>query len=402
MQNKAILYFQSGGPTPVINTSFYGVIREYQKHKDVFSHLYAAHYGVEGLIEGDLFDIDKEEDSQIELLKQTPGQILGSSRKKLPSFDDPLFQKILNTIEKYNIGYILTNGGNDSMDTCKRLHDYFAKQKIDVKVLGIPKTVDNDLMITDHSLGYPSAARHIMDSATMAKLDLMNYRKGKVLIMEIMGRDSGWLTASTALLPKDVRPDYIYLPEMEWDEEEFLKEIEKIYKKQHYVLIALSEGAPLKANNSIQMDSFGHVSYDGSAYTAAKLISDKLSLSTRVICDSTLQRSDATKITKVDSFEAIEASSFAVLSLLKGESGKMVAIHRLSSSPYQSEPILVSLEEVANYAKKIPASYLKNHQEMSDEFVTYLSPLVQETIPVIRENGNLLFARFHFQKPEIA
>ena len=402
MQNKAILYFQSGGPTPVINTSFYGVIREYQKHKDVFSHLYASHYGVEGLIEGDLFDIDKEEDSQIELLKQTPGQILGSSRKKLPSFDDLLFQRILNTIEKYNIGYILTNGGNDSMDTCKRLHDYFAKQKIDVKVLGIPKTVDNDLMITDHSLGYPSAARHIMDSAMMAKLDLMNYHKGKVLIMEIMGRDSGWLTASTALLPKDVRHDYIYLPEMKWDEEEFLKEIEEIYKKQHYVLIALSEGAHLKANNSIQMDSFGHVSYDGSAYPAAKLISDKLSLSTRVICDSTLQRSDATKITKVDSLEAIEASSFAVLSLLKGESGKMVAIHRLSSSPYQSEPILVSLEEVANYAKKIPASYLKNHQEMSDEFVTYLSPLVQETIPVIRENGNLLFARFRFQKPEIA
>lgn len=402
MQRKAIVYFQSGGPTPVINTSFYGVIKEYQKHKDVFSHLYASHYGVEGLIEDDLFDIDQEKDTQIELLKQTPGQILGSSRKKLPSFDDPLFQKILHTIEKYNIGYILTNGGNDSMDTCKRLHDYFVEQKMDVKVLGIPKTVDNDLMITDHSLGYPSAARHIMDSAMMAKLDLMNYRKGKVLIMEIMGRDSGWLTASTTLLPKEVRPDYIYVPEMKWEEESFLQEIKEIYEKQHYALIALSEGAPLKANNSIQADSFGHISYDGSAYTAAKLISDKLALSTRVICDSTLQRSDATKITKVDSFEAIEASRFAILSLIQGESGKMVAIHRLSSSPYQSEPILASLDEVANFAKKIPAHYLKNHQEMSDEFVTYLSPLVEETVPVMREKGNLAFARFRFQKPEIA
>ena len=402
MQNKALLYFQSGGPTPVINTSFYGVIREYQKHKDVFSHLYASHYGVEGLIDGDLFDVDKEEDSQIELLKQTPGQILGSSRKKLPSFDDPLFQKILKTIEKYKIGYILANGGNDSMDTCKRLHDYFVKEKMDVKILGIPKTVDNDLMMTDHSLGYPSAARHIMDSAMMAKLDLMNYRKGKVLIMEIMGRDSGWLTASTSLLPKEVRPDYIYVPEMKWDEESFLKQIADIYEKQHYVLIALSEGAPLKANNCLQADSFGHVSYDGSAYTAAKLISDRLALPTRVISESTLQRSDATKITKVDSLEAIEVSSFAVVSLLKGESGKMAAIHRLSSCPYQSEGMLVSLGEVANYAKKIPASFLKNNQEMSDEFVTYLSPLIQETIPVIRENGNPLFARFRFQKPEIA
>ncbi|HBN00077.1 MAG TPA: hypothetical protein DD384_02420 [Firmicutes bacterium] len=167
-------------------------------------------------------------------------------------------------------------------------------------------------------------------------------------------------------------------------------------------MIALSEGAPLKANNCLQADSFGHVSYDGSAYTSAKLISDRLALPTRVISESTLQRSDATKITKVDSLEAIEVSSFAVVSLLKGESGKMAAIHRLSSCPYQSEGMLVSLGEVANYAKKIPASFLKNNQEMSDEFVTYLSPLIQETIPVIRENGNPLFARFRFQKPEIA
>lgn len=225
MERKALVYFQSGGPTPVINSSLYGVIKEYKQHTDIFSNLYASHYGVEGLIEGDLFDLDKEDDEQIELLKQTPGQIIGSSRKKLPSVDDQSFLEIVRNIKKYNIGYILTNGGNDSMDTCKRLNEYFQSNDMDVKVLGIPKTVDNDLMITDHSIGFPSAARHIMDAAMMAKMDLINYRKGKILLMEIMGRNAGWLTASTALLPKECRPDYIYVPEMKWNNDEFLKEV---------------------------------------------------------------------------------------------------------------------------------------------------------------------------------
>ncbi len=398
MERKAIVYFQSGGPTPVINSSLYGVIREYQEHKDVFSHLYASRFGVEGLINGDLFDLDMEEDREIELLKQTPGQIIGSSRKKLPSFDDPLFGNIVKTIKEYNIGYILTNGGNDSMDTCNRLNKYFKENHMDVLVLGIPKTVDNDLMNTDHSVGYPSSARHIMDSAMMAKLDLMNYRKGKILIMEIMGRDTGWLTASVALLPKEVRPDYIYIPEMKWDEEDCLRQIKEIYERQHYALIALSEGAPLEGKNNSGEDSFGHKSLEGCSETLARIIKDKLGIATRVISESTIQRADSSKISKVDSFEAIESARFALKSFLDGESGKMVGIKRISSNPYKVEFVLIPLDNVANLTKKIPESYIKNNQEMSEEFVTYLAPLVNEVMPIRREDGNILFSKFRFIK----
>lgn len=400
MERKAIVYFQSGGPTPVINSSLYGVIREYQKHKDVFSHLYASKFGVEGLLNEDLYDLDEEDDAQIELLKQTPGQIICSSRKKLPSFDDPLFLNLVQTIKNYNIGYILTNGGNDSMDTCDRLNKYFKENNIDVKVLGIPKTVDNDLMNTDHSVGFPSAARHIMDSAMMAKLDLMNYRKGKVVIMEIMGRDTGWLTASVALLPKDVRPDYIYIPEMKWDEEDFLNQVKEIYEKQHYALIALSEGAPLESSNNagVDVDSFGHKSLEGCAQNAARIVTERLGIPTRVITEATIQRADSTKITTIDSFEAIESSKFAVKCLLNGESGKMIGIKRTSSKPYKSEFSLIDLDNVANMTKKVPFNFMKNNQEMSDEFVTYLSPLVNDVLPIKRENGNVLYTKLRFIK----
>lgn len=400
MERKALVYFQSGGPTPVINSSLYGVIKEYKRNSDVFSGLYASHYGVEGLIEGDFFDLDKEDAKQVELLKQTPGQIIGSSRKKLPQNDDPAFLKIVENIKKYNIGYILTNGGNDSMDTCKRLNDYFQKNGMDVKVLGIPKTVDNDLMLTDHSIGFPSAARHIMDAAMMAKIDLINYRKGKVVLMEIMGRNAGWLTASTSILPKEYRPDYIYVPEMKWDNEEFLKSVQEIYDRQKYAFIALSEGVPLEALNHEGTDSFGHKSLEGSALSVANLIASNLGLPTRVISESTLQRSDATKITKIDLEEAINSSRFAVKSLIEGKTGKMVAIKRISSSPYKAEYVLEPLDGVANLEKRMPKSYLKNHQEMSNEFVTYLEPLVNEVLPTERENGNISCAKFRFVKVE--
>lgn len=384
---KALVYFQSGGPTPVINSSLYGVIREYHRHPTIFSRLYGAHYGVEGLIEGDLFDLEQEDLKEIEFLKQTPGQILGSSRKKLPSFDDPAFAKIIDTIKRFNIGYILTNGGNDSMDTCYRLSRFFAEKKMDVKILGIPKTVDNDLMITDHCVGFPSAARHIMDGAMMAKVDAASYQKGKIVIMEIMGRNAGWLTASTALLPEEYRPDYIYVPEMKWDWEDFLSQIKAIYEKKKYVFVALSEGAPLEKQNLQGEDSFGHASNEGVAYTAADVIKERLGISSRVILESTLQRSDVCKVIKIDSSEAIAVGTFAVRSLVEGETGKMVALKRVSSHPYRAECVLVGLESVANYEKKIPSSWIIDNQHMSQEFEDYLRPLILDLLPVKLENG---------------
>src|SRR5574344_1234191 len=190
MEKKALVYFQSGGPTTVINCSFYGVLKEALKHEEI-GDILGSRYGVEGLIDDNLVDLRKEDPEQIELLKQTPGAALGSTRHKLPKFEDPDFTKILATIKKHNIGYILVNGGNDSMDTCYKLARFFEVTQCDIRVIGIPKTVDNDLALTDHSLGFASAAKHIVNFTKMAVIDNQAYKKGKVVLVEIMGRNAG-------------------------------------------------------------------------------------------------------------------------------------------------------------------------------------------------------------------
>lgn len=396
MNSKAIVYFQSGGPTAVINSSLYGVYQEVMAHPDVFSAFYVSHYGVEGLIRDDLYDFGQEDPEEMRYLLQTPGQVIGSSRQKLPDFDDPAFAAIVKTIEKHHIGYILTNGGNDSMNTCARLHAFFVKREMDVKVIGIPKTIDNDLALTDHSVGYPSAARHIMDAAMMALLDVASFRNGKVIFMETMGRNTGWLTASVALLPKSIRPDAFYLPEQKWDTDEFLKNIQAIYAKKRSAVIVLSEGVPLEKRNHEAVDSFGHASLEGVSGTAADLVAAKLGLHSRVISDTSLQRSDAFSITKVDRQEAIAVGQFAVRALCQGVSGKMVALKRVSSKPYHAECVLVDLDEVADAVRALPTSWILSNHEMAPEFIDYLAPLVKETETVQYEDGFLRMPRLKF------
>ena len=262
MNKKALAYFQSGGPTTVINSSLYGVIAEAFKHPEI-GGVYGSLYGVEGLIDDNLVDLRKEDLEQIELLKQTPGAALGSSRKKLPGVEDPLFAKIIDTIERRNIGYLLVNGGNDTMDTCFRLDSFFKDQKMDVKVIGIPKTIDNDLMATDHCPGYASAARHVLNFVKMAVVDGKAYRRGKIVLVEIMGRNAGWLTASADLLAEDERPDLIYLPESPFSLEGFLKDVKEVYGRKGYAVVVLSEGLDLPRKNAGGTDSFGHSSLEG-------------------------------------------------------------------------------------------------------------------------------------------
>lgn len=392
---KAIVYLQSGGPTPVINTSLYGVIKEARERN---MPLFGSHNGVEGLINDDLFDLSKEDEAEIEKLRFTPGAILGSSRKKLSDGDEETFSKIKETLKRHDIGYILLNGGNDSMDTTNRLSKYSKESNLDIKVIGIPKTVDNDLCITDHSIGYPSACRHIMDALAFAKEDAKVYKKGKVIIFEIMGRDAGWLTASAYLLPKENRPDLIYVPEMPFDEERFLKEVEDAYEEKKYCIIAMSEGVPLDKVNFAGVDSFGHSNLEGVSQTAAALINHKLGLPTRVIADTSLQRSDAFSITGVDSFEAEMVGREAVKAILSGESGKMVALERISNNPYESQAILVDANKIANLEKRIPANWLISSKEISNEFLDYLSPLIKERIGIKLEDGKLPLSHFRYIK----
>lgn len=397
MEKKSLVYFQSGGPTPVINCSFYGVVAEALKHEEI-DGIYGSLYGVEGLIDDNLVDLRKEDLEDIELLKQTPGAALGSTRKKLPGDSDPCFDKVIATIIRHNIGYILVNGGNDSMDTCSRLSRFFEAKKMDIKVIGIPKTIDNDLEVTDHSVGYPSAARHVINFMKMAVVDASAYKKGKVVLVEIMGRNAGWLTASVDILPEGERPDLIYLPEMVFDEEIFLKEVRAVYERKGYCVCALSEGLALPHMNAGGTDAFGHASLEGVSLHLADDISSRLSLGTRVMELSLPQRADPILSSEVDKDEAIGCGKYAVKNILEGETGKMVCIKRISSKPYVTEFILAPVEDIANKEKRVPSSWLCDSTRLSEKFREYLRPLVQCETHIVYQDGVFETAHLKLQK----
>jgi 6-phosphofructokinase len=398
MKKKSLVYFQSGGPSPVINCSLYGVIAEALKHEDKIDGIYGARYGVEGLIDDNLVDLRKEDLEELELLKQTPGAALGSTRKKLPAIGDPLFEKVIKTIEKHNIGYIFVNGGNDSMDTCLQLSEFFKAKAMDVQVIGIPKTVDNDLYVTDHAIGYPSAARHVINMMKMAVVDAAAYKKGKVVLVEIMGRNAGWLTGCVDVLPEGERPDLIYVPEMEWNEEKFLKDLKKIYEKKGYAVCALSEGIPVAHHNHGVVDSFGHESLEGVCLTLSESIHEKLGYGTRVMELSLPQRADPILASDVDKQEAIQTSKFAVLKALEGETGMMVCIVRITSKPYVIDYFLSPVKDIANAEKKIPQEWLKDNTRLSDEFRDYVRPLVQSETHVSYVDGVFKTAHLKLEK----
>ncbi|OPZ24568.1 MAG: Pyrophosphate--fructose 6-phosphate 1-phosphotransferase [bacterium ADurb.BinA186] len=392
---KSLVYFQSGGPTAVINCSLYGVIKEAEKHPEI-ENIYGARYGVEGLIDDNLIDLRKQDPEQIELLKQTPGAILGSTRKKLPADDNPLFGKIIETIQKHNIGYVLVNGGNDSMDTCLRLSRFFEEKKMDVKVMGIPKTIDNDLEVTDHSLGYPSAALHIINTTKMIVEDAKAYKKGKIVLIEIMGRDTGWLTASVDLLPEDCRPDLIYVPEAKWNEEQFLQDVKAVYDKKGYAVCAVSEGMPVQHENAIEADAFGHKSMDGCCVTLAELVKNKLGIGSRSIELSIPERADPLFTTEIDQKEAIRCGVFALKSVLQGKTGYMVCLKRRPGTAYQSITFLSPVDQIADKTKQLPQEFLDDSKHMSKEFRAYIEPLLMVTKQrhIYEKNGIYKSARF--------
>jgi 6-phosphofructokinase len=396
-QKKALVYFQSGGPSPVINCSMYGVVMEALKHKEI-GGIYGSLHGVEGLINDNLVDLRKEKLSELELLKQTPGSALGSTRMKLPPESDPLFDKIVHTIKKHNIGYILVNGGNDSMDTCFRLSSFFYRKGLDIKVLGVPKTVDNDLAVTDHSLGFPSAAKHIINFMKMAVIDSHAYTHGKVLLVEIMGRNAGWLTASVDILPEGERPDLIYVPEGSWDEDKFLKDVKAIYAKKGFAVVAVSEGLPVAHNNHGVVDSFGHQSLEGVAITLSQSINEKLGIGSRVMELSLPQRADTALVSELDRKEAIACSRFAVKKILAGETGEMVCIKRLSDHPYKSGFFLADVQKIANQEQKIPSAWLVDNTRFSDSFREYLRPLISGAPKLIFDGGIFRSAHLKLEK----
>jgi 6-phosphofructokinase 1 len=385
---KNLLYFQSGGPTSVINTSLYGVIKEAKLHPEI-GGIYASLYGIEGVLNDNLIDLRAESEETVSLLQQTPGAILGTARYKLSSdVNHPDYQKILATLKKYNIGYLLVNGGNDSMDTCHKLSKLMKEVGYDCNVIGIPKTIDNDLANTDHCLGFPSAAKFVIQTLQDVAIDNMVYNKGKVAIVEVMGRNAGWLTAVATLLEGDVKADRIYLPEDTFNLETFLQEVKDVYDKKKKALFVVSEGILTQMpHQGKEVDGFGHVQMGGVAYQLAQIVKERFGFSTRPIEFSLMQRAAAQYITLVDSKEAIKVSSLAVKKAVKGKTDSMVVIVRKSDDPYKVSFKLQKLNKIANVEKKLPPEWVVDVHGDGTLMKRYVRPLLKGSPKFVYEHG---------------
>ena len=385
---KNLLYFQSGGPTSVINTSLYGVILEAKKHPEI-QGIYASLYGIEGVLNDHLIDLRAESDDTIALLPQTPGAILGTARYKLSSdVNHPDYQKILQTLKKYEIGYLLVNGGNDSMDTCHKLSKLMKEVGYDCKVIGIPKTIDNDLANTDHCLGFPSAAKFVLQTLQDVAVDNLVYKKGKVAIVEVMGRNAGWLTAVATLLEGEVKADRIYLPEDTFNLETFLQEVKTVYDQKQKGLFVVSEGILTQMpHQGKEVDGFGHVQMGGVAYQLAQLVKEKWGFSTRPIEFSLMQRAASQSISLVDSKEAIKVSAVAVRKAVKGKTDSMVVITRKSDQPYRVSYKLQKLSKIANVEKKMPPELVVDVHGEGTLMKQYVRPLIQGSPKFKYEHG---------------
>lgn len=381
---RRILYLQSGGPTSLINATLAGLLREGKRHDDI--EILGARHGIEGVLDNDLVYLSNLSEDEIQLLSLTPSMYLGSSRMNLPeNLLDPIYYQIEQVLLENNVFAVLVNGGNDSMITAYRLHCYFTNKLSSIQVVGIPKTIDNDLLESDHSLGFPSAALHVLNSVKAISLDARVYKKGKVQLIETMGRDTGWLAAASDLLPEKYHPDLILIPEYPFLHDEVLEKVSEAYKKKGYAIVVLSEGVnPLVLSDR---DPFGHLNFEGAAYNWEREIQDKLHLGTRVNILSTNSRSDPFSLSKIDYIESLRAGSMAYLALLSGYSGVFLGLIRLGNKLYDSTFRLVPLQKVAGEVRYIPSEYLRDVSRMSDSFRSYLRPLLERLEPDVSDSG---------------
>lgn len=402
----ACIFGQSGGPTSVINASAYGVIRTALDSK-VITKVYGAAYGIQGVLNDELYDMDEEEDYELKLLLNTPSSELGSCRYKMadPETDDTDFKRILEIFKKYDVRYFFYNGGNDSMDTCNKISRYMENVGYECRVIGVPKTIDNDLFGTDHCPGYGSAAKFIATACMEIGKDTDVYNTDMVTVVEIMGRHAGWLTASAALATEygnGCGPDLIYLPEVTFDLDRFTDDVVKIMKQKRNVLVAVSEGLNYADGSFVSeaktsgTDGFGHAQLGGLAVKLANYLKERLNLKkVRGIELSLLQRSAAHIASAVDLDEAFTVGKVAVEAAISGESGKMVALERdENSSLYSCKPVLLSLNSVANYEKKVPREWItEDGNYVTNEFINYVLPLIQGEPKIPRSNSLPRYAR---------
>ena len=387
---KNVIIGQSGGPTAVINSSLAGV------YKAACSlgadKVYGMKYGIEGLLKEELVELNVLLDDRlsIELLKRTPSSYLGSCRYKLPEpeADSTPYVKLFTLFDKYDICAVFYIGGNDSMDTIGKLAEYGECIQSDIRFMGVPKTIDNDLMVTDHTPGYGSAAKYIGVVMKEIIRDATVYGTKYVTVVEIMGRNAGWLTAAAALAKSDdcEGVDMICLPEVPFNVEHFIEKVRVMQEKKPSIVIAVSEGVKLEdgryvcelADDVHAVDAFGHKALTGTARYLANVVARNLDTKTRCIELSTLQRCAGHLTSRTDITEAYQVGGAAAKAAFEGVTGQMVALKRISNSPYQCTTELHPISEVANLEKKVPLSWMnENHTQMTEDFLAYARPLIQ-------------------------
>ena len=399
---RNVIVGQSGGPTAAINSSLAGVYRTAIDRGA--NKVYGMLHGIQGLLEENCIDLSEHirTELDVELLKRTPAAFLGSCRYKLPGIheDKEVYEKIFTILDKLDIEAFIYIGGNDSMDTIKKLSDYAILTGHTTRFIGCPKTIDNDLALTDHTPGFGSAAKYIGTSMKEIIRDgfCLEYPKGLVTIVEIMGRNAGWLTGAAALSKGEdcEGPDLIYLPELTFDINNFKSRVEKLLKKKTSVVIAVSEGIRTADGNYVCelgkdinfVDSFGHKQLSGTAAFLASYIAGELGCKTRAIEFSTLQRAASHLCSRVDILEAYQVGGAAVKAADEGDSGQMVVLQRISDDPYQCSTAVKDVHKIANDEKCVPREWINaDRTYVTNAFISYVEPLIQGDVYPIMVDG---------------
>lgn len=412
MKKNAIVG-QSGGPTAVINASLYGVVYEALNREDVFGNVYGMINGIEGFLHDQLMDMKPLDASgELELIKTTPGSYLGSCRYKLPEdLNDAVYPELFEKFEKYNIGYFFYIGGNDSMDTVSKLSRYAASVNSDIRFMGLPKTIDNDLVLTDHTPGFGSAAKYVASTVREIAIDASVYdNKQSVTIVEIMGRHAGWLTAASALARKfkNDNPVLIYLPEVAFDQDAFIEKIKSSLETTSNLVVCISEGIHTadgtficELGSEVGVDTFGHKMLTGSGKYLENLVKERLGVKVRSVELNVSQRCSSAMLSKTDQKEAIASGSFGVTAAIKGETGKMVAFKRQSPLTLDADYVLnyatEDVNEICNKEKTVPLEWIsEDGSDVTEAFLAYARPLVRGNVSVPTDEDDL--PKFAYRK----
>lgn len=402
---KNVVVGQSGGPTAVINASLYGVVYEALMQKEQIGTVYGMINGIEGFLADTIMNMNSVEQSgELELIKTTPGSFLGSCRYKLPEdLKDDVYPLLFKKFEEYSIGYFFYIGGNDSMDTVSKLSRYAAISGSEICFIGIPKTIDNDLVLTDHTPGFGSAAKYVASTVREIAIDASVYdNKKSVTIVEIMGRHAGWLTAASVLARKfeNDNPVLIYLPESAFNTDTFIEDVKKALEHTSNLVVCVSEGINdgngtfiCELASDVGVDTFGHKMLTGSGKYLENLVKEKLGVKVRSIELNVNQRCSSSMISATDQEEAIQAGISGVHFALDGITGKMIAFHRTEGADYSINYVPEDVNLICNQEKTVPPEWITgNGSDIGQAFIDYALPLIQGIVNVPEENGLPKFA----------